>query len=875
MIAEPESGPQLSGPAAFAAVARFLATGDFPSGVPAEPHLARLVLAVRTVGKGRASALDLAVLVRQALRYQDQQPHASQQARLVVPIRDGWPGQSVWDSVGVDATATSDGYAVAARPWRPHWLSDSDRRAADSAAGAAPLRRLNPVQGDPFLARFGLSTYLSAGQRAAMRAALLTPPGATLLVCLPTGEGKSLIFQAIAEVGFADAADAGPGVTLVVTPTVALAMDHAQAARDLDYDARAYVGGEVNFGANRQIADAIADGRQGLCFASPEAACGTLRRPLLQAARTGRLRALVLDEAHLVDAWGSDFRPHFQLLSGLQRDVRAAATGSVLPRTFLLSATLTQSVVGTLRVLFGPAAEDHRGFGVVAAGRLRPEIEYWIARPTSEIERRDRVREAILYLPRPAILYVTRRSHADEWFRELRELGFRRIARVTGKSTDQERLNAIAGWRDGSLDLVVGTSAFGLGINNPHVRAVVHACIPETLDRFYQEVGRGGRDGCASASVIVPAHDDFDMARGLNRRQLITVNRGFMRWKAMFRDQAKVHYYGDVVGVPMDVRPGLDERDIDMVGERNTGWNARTLTLMASAGLIELQSAGAWLNTSAARDPNADQTAPDFHPIQVLKVLEQRHLDAKVWQAAVQPRRRDSRAASESNLQAMYAYLRPDVQCRANILAPMYEVREFDQRGSPRQSGQPLIRVARACGGCPACRAAGRAPYADPPIESPEPWPAAAAVRGRPLELLQPDGRLVVFYAWRPGEPSPLLDHRVTAALGDLVWSGVHNLIIAEPAEVDLHGLRREVRDRPFFVADKLSPNHLPPGPSVLVVPPSAQLSTHRLRRRYAPDEAWFFFLPDDATDVAGQCLHDRYQGRQVDLAAFLRWMRR
>ena len=103
--------------------------------------------------------------------------------------------------------------------------------------------------------------------------------------------------------------------------------------------------------------------------------------------------------------------------------------------------------------------------------------------------------EALRHVPRPAILYVTRVVDAKAWRDRLEAEGFEHAELVHGETGANERDRILRGWRDGDIDLVVATSAFGLGIDYRHVRAVVHACIPESLDRFYQEVGRGGRDG--------------------------------------------------------------------------------------------------------------------------------------------------------------------------------------------------------------------------------------------------------------------------------------------------------------------------------------------------------------------------------------------
>src|SRR5207247_2055163 len=143
----------------------------------------------------------------------------------------------------------------------------------------------------------------------------------------------------------------------------------------------------------------------------PEATCGRLQPALMQAARSGLLRTIVVDEAHLVETWGTNFRSEFQLLAGVRRSLLSVAVGPV-PRTLLLSATVTEETIATLKILFASDNAGPHAFAVYAAERLRPEIEYWIAPRSEEHEREQRVLEAILHLPRPAILYVTQRQHA-------------------------------------------------------------------------------------------------------------------------------------------------------------------------------------------------------------------------------------------------------------------------------------------------------------------------------------------------------------------------------------------------------------------------------------------------------------------------------
>jgi superfamily II DNA helicase RecQ len=251
-------------------------------------------------------------------------------------------------------------------------LEVNDSEGVDARAAAEVRCRFfegQQVTGDPLLKSVKRDFYRSVGQRAAVRTALSTPPGGTTVIALPTGEGKSLIFQLAHTVGFVGSKGTdGRSVTLVIVPTVALGVNHQIEAVSICGLAPplAYQGG--NDVSNAQIAKQVTDGTQGLCFASPEAACGALRGALRKAAEGGYLRAMVIDEAHLVDQWGTGFRTEFQELSGLRRELLAAAPPEQRMRTLLLSATLT-STVG-----IGPRSEG--GFGLeIALAIALPGVE--------------------------------------------------------------------------------------------------------------------------------------------------------------------------------------------------------------------------------------------------------------------------------------------------------------------------------------------------------------------------------------------------------------------------------------------------------------------------------------------------------------------
>ena len=855
------------------AISRQLGLGVSSSEYPVPNSLLRLSRALAS-SDARPSRLDLAVLIRQCLRFHESQSEFSVPSRIRVPQVPDWPTVQEWELVGLDALPSDNWMTIRAKPWLPDWLPGSAPDGVDAAVvSETQLRRILPVSGDPFMAGIdGHGDYLSGGQRSAVRAALCAPPGSTLVICLPTGEGKSFVFQAIASFGYGST-DWHPGVTLVVTPTVSLALDHQRRAKDIgifDHPV-AYISG-MRREERQGVIDRIRKGTQGLCFAAPEAVCGSLFSPLSDAASQGYLRALVVDEAHLVDTWGANFRAEFQLLGGIRSKLLEMSPAVSLPRTLLLSATITDTTLQTLKSIF-PGDPANGGTQLISSTQLRPEIEYWVAKPTSYEDRIKRVIETLTHMPRPAILFVTQVEHAQEWYGSLRELGFRRISLLTGRSSPAERVRVVDDWREQKLDLVVGTSAFGLGIDNPNVRTIVHACVPETLDRYYQEAGRGGRDGKVAASVIIPVsddgdnwqRDDFRMARSLNRRRLLTIEVAHRRWHAMFSNTDRMNEGNGVFQLRIDVPPGADLDHIDMVGETNTGWNQRTLTLMANSGMIELLGPVSWRETetdtlvdqypgSSANDVAETQS----REVQRVRIIDPRHLELSAWQEVVEPHREHLELAHRANLDKMFQLLGGD-GCAADLLAPVYELKWESSSGGPHST----VPVAKACAGCPHCRRRGiRRPTETPQIPR-VPWRRTTGVSSPASSMLDSSNRLLVLY-------DSALEQRTlrrwSEGLSILADSGVRNLIILPGGPIQAKDVQEKLPNLPIFASSELPPrDYLPPGPVAVILPPGNPIPILLLRPR-GPFEAYFVFVHRDseAPDSPGILLRDRFEGPQL-----------
>ena len=843
------SNDKLADAAAFEALFQFMA-GHRGSFHAHDPLLRRLQHALTG---NDASALDVAILIRHALRAEFMRRGVGPAPRLPLPASISLSDR-ILDRVGLEKTNAAE---VEALPWRPAWLGAiGDYGVDDAAAAATPRRHFarsdEGPDADPFFQSLGWSHYRSVGQRAAIRAALLLLPGDTLAIDLPTGEGKSMVFQAIDRIGFAtDPIDAGArldGITLVVVPTVALAYDHELSCQRDPSDLLAYVG-SASPERQEAIRERLSTTQRGLCFAAPEAAGGSLRSRLREAAKAGHIKAIVIDEAHLVDAWGTGFRSDFQVLSGLRSELIALSPRGRAPRTILLSATLTPEALAILKVLYSDPGE----FRHLSASQVRPEPDYWVAKPCPQDQRDLRIEEALVHVPRPAILYVTEVKHARAWDARLRAMGFRRFDVFHGETPDLSRQRILKAWRNGALDLVVATSAFGLGIDYAHVRSILHACVPETFDRFYQEVGRGGRDGCSAISIAVPADSDFRTARRINARQVITIKRGRERWLSMFQHPGSQHLGGLRLRLRLDVAPGFSEHDIDLLSKRGDDWNARVLTLLARAQLIRL--------LGSENDPPSDGDGGDTFQsgkFETVEILDTAHLDEATWRSRVEPVRQSIAATSSRNLELMLRHLDGSA-CPADLVVELYSASAVD----------------RACSRCSVCRSnQNLRRTTDLRREPPSPWPAPP-LSGPLLELVRQEHRLLVPY--KPQEASSFQLRRTAETFRALYLDGLRCVLalgtippLFRRAIDEMNGVPVFL-ERPKFLADA----RLPRGPQLVLIGPGENLD----RANLTPDanRPRLFLIPRDLADPdrPDSPLLDRYPGSVVQLEDLLPRLRR
>jgi ATP-dependent DNA helicase RecQ len=782
---------------------------------------------------------DVAALVRHTLR-REMELQGSASPTIKVPRMAPFPvHREAWELGSMNILDEKpDFFVLSSRPWTPEWLSGAEEFPPDTPLFQEKVRRnSSSVPGDPFLSVIGHETYQNTGQREAIRAILTAPPKSTLVVNLPTGSGKSLCAHLPARLKSEPV-----GVTIVVVPTVALAIDQERAFREktgISYGTAYYSDSSVDGQERRdEIRDRIRQGIQSIVFTSPEGLIESLSHSVYQAAQQGFLKYFVIDEAHIVEQWGDEFRPEFQELAGLRKDLLRLAP---FP-TLLLTATVTESCLDTLETLFGKPGP----FQVVSSVQLRPEPAYWFAKCSSWQERQQRLIEALYNLPRPLIIYGSKVEDVERWYSELQNAGFKRIAKMTGKSNQRERWQLLEAWRKQQIDVVIATSAFGLGVDLPNVRAVIHVCIPETIDRFYQEVGRGGRDGKATLSLILYTHSDYEIASGLNEVKYITTDLGIQRWQEMFAK--KISLPDGRFQVPITVAPPYN---IDLSSQRNNDWNIRTLTLMSRAGLIDIDATPPPQRSQLFLETAFQEELERYKCYRTIQIWDDSHLDSETWERKVEPARLHRQQWADYSLDLMKEALRSK-RCLSEIFAEAYSisVQEFPSR--------KRVHVERSCGGCPICRSQGTEPFAGgTPLPTPV-WGEPYFFLGEPLqEILEKEKLLLVFY-------SAFKDNRAERNRDRLFkWfinQGIQNIV----APAGLHGtLAKQSGKASIFLFEQYRPLQMFSVPT-LIFHPEDEFFPSRYLLSAKAGAPRIILLPESTTDPTAthRQLKDVFSGR-------------
>ncbi|AIG65664.1 RecQ family ATP-dependent DNA helicase [Weissella tructae] len=336
--------------------------------------------------------------------------------------------------------------------------------------------------------RFGFDAF-KPGQSEIISALLADE---SVMAMLPTGGGKSLIYQMVGYLR--------PGVTIIVTPLLSLMQD--QVAR-LNYQGeRAVVAFNSTLtGYERQRVLARL-GQYRFVFISPEMLS---QEDVISAFQQVDINLMVIDEAHTMLTWGPDFRPDYLALPQIHERLNT-------PQLLLLTATATPEMLAKLKDDF--AKETRKWFTYVESVN-RPNIYLHTEHFTQRQDKKERLASLITTLKGPGLVYFSSRKQATAMARELQRETGKRIAAYHGGLESTERFRIQQQFMLGQLDVIMATSAFGMGIDKDNIRYVIHYHMSSDIPNYLQEFGRAGRNGDTAVAILLFAPGDEQLHYGL------------------------------------------------------------------------------------------------------------------------------------------------------------------------------------------------------------------------------------------------------------------------------------------------------------------------------------------------------------------------
>ena len=306
--------------------------------------------------------------------------------------------------------------------------------------------------------------------------------GRDSVVVLPTGGGKSLCFQAPAM--------CQEGLAIVVSPLISLMKDQVDALRNCGVPA-GFINSTLSAGERREVLNAARAGRLKLLYAAPERLLG---ETTLEFLRSVDVSLIAIDEAHCISSWGHDFRPEYRQLRTLRQ---MFPNVGVHAYTATASERVRHDIAGQLGL---------RDPGFLVGSFDRPNLVYKIQRRASLVRQIQDVLSR--HAGESGVIYCITRREVDALSRKLTDLGHRALPYHAGMADDERKRNQDEFIQD-RVETIVATIAFGMGIDKPDVRYVIHAGMPKSVENYQQESGRAGRDGLEAECCLFFSGSDY------------------------------------------------------------------------------------------------------------------------------------------------------------------------------------------------------------------------------------------------------------------------------------------------------------------------------------------------------------------------------